>query len=237
MLPPSIFKYFSSRPSVAIVLTLSVLRDKVNLPFSAAVVIPESAPPTTLRPSLSFTSPFEELSPFISNFEAPTASVTLVVKSLFVITLVSTKFLSPNVYFLLSPALIVKVPLSSVVIELMFLRSFDKPTTILPLVSIFVIMFLPLSKLDHSVFAASPLIEICVPSFAVYSSPLLALNFRPLSVEFLISVKASFKTFLPVPPQPLAGASMYGSAEPSVTLSFLSSPPKISFKRSLYFLS
>ena len=155
----------------------------------------------------------------------------------FVTTFVPSSGFFPlsNVY-VSSPALITKLPPFSVVIELMSLRSFDKPTTIL-LPSIFVIMFLPLSKLAHVVFAASPLIEICVPSFAMCSLPALALNFKPLSVEFLISVKASFKTFSPVPPQPLSGASMYGSAEPSVTLSFLSSPPKISFKRSLYFLS
>ena len=148
----------SSNPSTpAISLTLSALRDNVNLPFSAVVVIPESVLPTTLRPSLSFTSPFVLPSPFIANFEASTASVTLVVNSLFVITLVSTKFVSPNVYFLLSPALIVKVPLSSVVIELMSLRSLFN-VYFIPLASLLAITFLSPKKLSV------PLAPIVAPS-------------------------------------------------------------------------
>ena len=231
ILLPSVFR----KVSFKVVARPVLLRASFSFPSSAVVVIAVS--PVIETPSLSVTSPVEPPSPFIANFESPTALVTLVVNLSFVTTFVPASLLSPlsNVY-VSSPALIVKSPPFSVVIELMFLRSFDKPTTILPVVSILVIMFLPLSKLAHVVFAASPLIEICVPSLAV-CSPEFATNFKPLSVEFLISVKASFKTFSPVPPQPLAGASMYGSAEPSSTLSFLRSPPKISFKCLLYFLS
>ena len=148
-----------SNPSTpAISLTLSALRDNVNLPFSAVVVIPESVLPTTLRPSLSFTSPFVLPSPFIANFEAPTASVTLVVNLSFVTTFVPAFLLSPlsNVYVSF-PALIVKVPLSSVVIELMFVRALFS-VYFIPLVLLLAITFLSPKKLSV------PLAPIFAPS-------------------------------------------------------------------------
>ena len=107
----------------------------------------------------------------------------------FVTTFVPSSGFFPlsNVY-VSSPALITKLPPFSVVIELMSLRSFDKPTTIL-LPSIFVIMFLPLSKLAHVVFAASPLTLTVVPRAAL-CVPLLAANVRPSFIFVFISLVA-----------------------------------------------
>ena len=122
------------------------------------------------------------------------------------------------------------------VIEVMFLSSFDKPTTILPLVSIFVIMFLPLSKLDHSVFAASPLIEICVPSSAV-CSPEFAVNFRPPFIIFCscppviasvlfspIVPSAKFVSLIalsPFPAKPILSSNFFNSIGESSFLLFI----------------
>ena len=69
----------------------------------------------------------------------------------------------------------------------MSLRSFDKPTTILPVVSILVIMFLPLSNLAQSVFAAAPLTLTVVPRAAL-CVPSLAVNVRPSFIFVFISL-------------------------------------------------
>ena len=152
ILLPSVFR----KVSFKVVARPVLLRASFSFPSSAVVVIAVS--PVIETPSLSVTSPFEPPSPFIANFEAPTASVTLVVNLSFVTTFVPAFLLSPlsNVYVSF-PALIVKVPLSSVVIELMFVRALFS-VYFIPLVLLLAITFLSPKKLSV------PLAPIFAPS-------------------------------------------------------------------------
>ena len=100
------------------------------------------------------------MSPFIANFESPTALVTLVVNFSFVTTFVSAFSSSPlsNVYFLV-PALITKSPLFSVVIELMFVRALFS-VYFIPLVSLLALTLSSPKKLSV------PLAPIVAPAVA-----------------------------------------------------------------------
>ena len=68
-------------------------------------------------------------------------------------------------------------------VTLLALRSLAMATSMLPLASTEVMMFLPASNLSASVFAAAPLTLIVLPNAAVWTVPLLAVNFRPLLVK------------------------------------------------------
>ena len=93
------------------------------------------------------------------SIDIPFSPLNIFAISLFVITLVSTKFVSPNVYFLV-PALITKSPLFSVVIELMFVR-FLFSEYFIPLVSLLAI------TLSSPKNFSSPLAPIVAPFVAL----------------------------------------------------------------------